>query len=129
MGGRGASSGTSAKGNPYGSQYRALMTVGNVKFIEKRGKGSETLMETMTKGRVYVVVDRGKPKSIVYFDTDNKRSKQIDLQEHKGLNPHVHHGYLHNEYSPNAQPTRLSAEQSRMVDRVLAQWKEYKRRQ
>lgn len=101
------------------------MTVGNIKFIEKRGKGSETLMETMTKGRVYVVVDRGKPNSIVYLDTDNKRSKQIDLQEHKGLNPHVHHDCLHNEYSPNGQPTRLSAGQSRMVDMVLSQWEEY----
>lgn len=129
MGGRGASSGTSIKGNRYGSQYRAVLTVGNIKFIEKNSKSSETLMETMTAGRVYVVVDRGKPKSIVYFDAENKRSKQIDLVDHKGLNPHVHHGYLHNENSPNGQPTRLSMEQSRMIDRVLAQWEEYRRRQ
>lgn len=99
MGGRGASSGTSRAGNPYGSQYHAFLTVGNIKFIEKNSKSSETLMETMTAGRVYVVVDRGKPKSIVYFDAENKRSKQIDLADHKGLNPHVHHGYLHNENS------------------------------
>lgn len=129
MGDRGASSGTSANGNKYGSQYHSVMTVGNIKFIEKNSKSSETLMETMTAGRVYVVVDRGEPKSIVYFDTENKRSKQIDLADHKGLNPHIHHGYLHNENSPNGQPTRLSTEQSRMVDRVLAQWEEYKRRQ
>lgn len=129
MGGRGASSGTSKAGNPYGSQYHAVLTVGNIKFIEKNSKSSETLMETMTAGRVYVVVDRDRPKSIVYFDVENKRSKQIDLADHKGLNPHIHHGYLHNENSPNGQPTRLSTEQSRMVDRVLAQWEEYKRRQ
>lgn len=128
MGGRGASSGTSAKGNRYGSQYHSVMTIGNIKFVEKSGRSSETLMETMTAGRVYAVVDRGKPKSIVYFDKDNKRSRQIDLADHKGLSPHVHYGYLHNEYSPSGQPTRLSAEQSRMVDRVLAQWEEYKRR-
>lgn len=129
MGGRGASGGTSRAGNPYGSQYHAVSTVGNIKFIEKNSNSSETLMETMTAGRVYVVIDQGKPKSIVYFDTDNKRSRQIDLKEHKGLNPHVHHGHLHDENSPSGQPTRLSMDQSRMVDRVLAEWEEYKRRQ
>ena len=35
MGGRGASSGISVKGKKYGSQYRTLLTVGNVKFIKK----------------------------------------------------------------------------------------------
>ena len=129
MSDRGASSGTSVKGNKYESQYQALIAVGNVKFIEKNSKGSETLMEVMAAGRVYFVIDQDKPKSIVHFDTDNKRGKQIDLTGHKGLNPHIHHGYLHNENSLNGQPTRLSAEQSRMVNRVLAQWEEYKRRQ
>ena len=38
----------------------------------------DNLMETMTKGRVYVLIDKNKntPKSIVYFDTKNKRNKQ-----------------------------------------------------
>lgn len=128
MGGRGASSGTSANGNKYGSKYHSVMTVGNIKFVEKNSKSPETLMETMTSGRVYAIIDRGEPKSIVYFDTDNKRNKQIDLESHNGLSPHVHHGYLHDEYSPNGCPTRLSVEQSRMADRVLSQWQEYKRR-
>ena len=48
MGGRGASSGISDYGNPYGSQYHALMTSGNIKFVEKNGPGAETLMDTMT---------------------------------------------------------------------------------
>lgn len=56
MGGRGASSGTSKRGSPYGSQYHALMTAGNVKYVEKRNKSSETLMETMTSGRVYATL-------------------------------------------------------------------------
>lgn len=60
MGGRGASSYTSKLRNRYGSQYRTLLTAGNVKFVEKTGRGSETLMETMTQGRVYAQVDRGK---------------------------------------------------------------------
>ena len=50
MGGRGASSGISDKGNPYESQYRTLYQEGNIKFIKKNSRDSEPLMETMTKG-------------------------------------------------------------------------------
>ena len=127
MGGRGASSGMSRDGNPYGSQYHALLTVGNVKYVEKNSKSAETLMETMTNGRVYAVVDRGKVKSIVYFDDENKRRKQIDMNEHDGITPHVHVGYYHNENSPNGEPMRLSTKEKAMVDRVIADWEQYKR--
>lgn len=54
MGGRGASSGMSVKGNKYGSQYHAVMKSGNSLFVEQNSRDSESLMETMTKGRVYV---------------------------------------------------------------------------
>ncbi len=126
MGGRGASSGTSKAGSRYGSQYHALLTVGNAKYVAKNSKSSETLMETMTSGRVYSVVDRDEPKSIVYFDEGNKRKKQMDLNDHLGLSPHTHHGYLHNENSPNGKPARLTTQEKRMVDRVLADWRKYK---
>lgn len=39
LGGRGASSYTSKLRNRYGSQYRTLLTAGNVKFVEKTGRG------------------------------------------------------------------------------------------
>lgn len=129
MGGRGARSGTSKKGNPYGSQYHAILTVGNIKYVEKNTKSAETLMETMTKGRVYARVNNGEVKSIVYFDNEGKRSKQIDLADHYGISPHVHHGYLHDEDSPNGKPTKLTVEERAMVDTVLKNWEEYKRRQ
>ena len=103
------------------------MTAGNVKYVEKRNKSSETLMETMTSGRVYAVVDRGKVKSIVYFDNDNKRAKQIDLADHHGISPHVHVGYLHNEKSPNGKPIHLSTDEASMVDRVLSDWRKYEK--
>lgn len=87
MGGRGASSGTShyerkdgtVIENPYGSQYHSVMTSGNIKFVSKSSRRSEPLMETMTKGRVYAHVEGDDIKSIVYFDNENKRTKQIDL--------------------------------------------------
>lgn len=131
MGGRGASSGWSVdkRGNPknpYGSQYHSVLTVGNVRYVQKNSKSSETLMETMTNGRVYAVVDRGEVKSVVYFDDQNKRSKQIDLADHHGMSSHTHVGYLHNEGSPNGKPVRLSADERKMVDRVLSDWEQYK---
>lgn len=99
MGGRGASSGISDKGNPYGSQYHTLYQEGNIKFIKKNSRDSEPLMETMTKGRVYVTVGGDDLLSITYMDNkNNKRSKSINLNHsHKGMQPHTHHGYLHNE--------------------------------
>lgn len=54
-------------------------TAGNVKFIRKNDRRSEPIMETMTDGRVYAFVGGGEIKSVVYFDGDNKRVKQIDV--------------------------------------------------
>lgn len=126
MGGRGASSGTSKTGNAYGSQYRTLMKSGNVLFIQKRSPQSETVMETMTSGRVYAIVDgRGRVKSVVYFDRENKRSKQIDLDDRHGGDAHAHRGYLHNEYAVSGKPTRLTDEERSMVDRVLSDWQNH----
>ena len=123
MGGRGASSGISRLGNPYGSQYHAVLTVGNVKFVEKNSRDSETLMETMTRGRVYAHVEGGDLKAIVYFDNENKRSKQIDMDHaHLGVSPHAHEGYFHSEFRKN-----LTTEERAMVDRVVSSWEEYKK--
>ena len=36
MGGRGASSGISTKGNKYGSQYHSVYESGNIKFVTKK---------------------------------------------------------------------------------------------
>lgn len=124
MGGRGASSGTSKMGNPYGSQYHGIITVGNVKFVEKNFPGAETLMETMTRGRVYAYVDAtGEVNSIVYFDNENKRTKQIDLKRpHDGVSPHVHHGYFHNENDSGKGYSRLTSKEQAMVERVVRIW-------
>ena len=123
MGGRGASRGISKFGNPYGSQYHALLTVGNIKFVSKNVRQSEPLMETMTRGRVYAHVEGDDLKSIVYFDNDGRRSKQIDMDHaHLGVAPHAHDGYYHSEFRKN-----LTTEERAMVDRVVDSWEEYKR--
>lgn len=128
MGGRGESSYTSKLRNRYGSQYHTLLTDGNIKFVEKNGRGSETLMETMTPGRVYVHVENGELKSIVYFDKSNKRSKQIDLDHvHRGERPHTHHGYFHNENDSKKGAARMTPEEARMVESVRRIWEDRRR--
>lgn len=128
MGGRGARSGTSKRGNRYGGQYRTLHQSGNIKFVKKNARQSETLMETMTAGRVYAVVGGDEVKSIMYFDKDGKKARQIDLDHtHKGKAPHVHRGYEHQERDPRGRRIDLSEKERRMVDRVLRTWDNRKR--
>ena len=85
------------------------------------------MMETMTKGRVYVTVGGEELLSIIYFDKDNMRVKEIDL-DHKHNNqdpPHTHHGYLHNENDGPKGAANLTPEEKKMVDRVKKVWYDY----
>lgn len=126
MGGRGASSGISDKGNKYGTQYHTILQSGNIKFITKNNREVETLMETLTKGRVYVTVGGNDLLKVTYFDNKNKRSKTIDLDHpHKGQKPHTHHGYNHNEYDSKRGASNLTPEEKRMVDKVIKIWDNY----
>lgn len=126
MGGRGASSGISDKGKKYGSQYKTLLRDGNIKFVTKTDRTSETLMETMTPGRVYVTVGGNDLLSIMYFDSENKRVKSIDLDhEHKKMKPHTHHGYRHFENDGPKGAANLTTEEKKMVERVRGLWYNY----
>ena len=124
MGGRGASSGMSKAGKPYGSEYRTVLQSGNIKFVQRIGDSASAPLETMTKGRVYATVNTAdEVKYISYYDTENKRIKTIDLDKpHKGISPHVHHGYNHNENDGPKGATGLSTKERKMVDNVLKTW-------
>lgn len=123
MGGRGASSGMSDYGNKYGSQYKTLLQFGNIKFVQKNSRSSETLMETMTKGRVYVTVGGNDLLQVIYFDRSMKRGKMIDLSHtHDGKSPHTHHGYNHNESDSAKGYANLTTEEKKMVERVKKIW-------
>lgn len=132
MGGRGSSSGVSDSGKPYGSEYSTILTSGNIKFVrQNRANNAKAPLETMTRGRVYVTVNnKNEISSISYYDNSNKRTKQIDLNhEHQGMQPHVHHGYFHNEYDTLKGASRLTTEEKSMVERVRKLWlNERKRR-
>ena len=127
MGGRGASSGISEKGNKYGTQYKMLLKVGNIKFVKQNDRqNGEPLLETMTRGRVYVTVGGQDLLKIIYFDNANKHTKEINLDHpHKGMKPHVHHGYYHYENDGPKGGTNLTPEEKRMVDRVTKIWQNH----
>ena len=121
MGGRGASSGISKKGKKYGTEYITLFQSGNVKFVKFNDGNTTSPMETMTKGRVYVTVDyKNEPKFISYYDKNNKRYKQIDLdhfhRDIKGI--HKHLGYEHDEKGTK----QLSIKESKMVEKIKKIW-------
>ena len=81
MGGRGASSGISANGKPYGSEYKSVLTSGNIKFVSPTDGHVKAPLETMTSGRIYVTIGSdGNPRYISYYDKRNKKHKQIDIR-------------------------------------------------
>ena len=80
-------------------------------------------METMTKGRVYVTVGGNELQKITYFDSENKRVKTIELDHlHKGLNPHTHHGYIHNENDGSKGATKLTTKEKNLLDKIVNIW-------
>lgn len=133
MGGRGASLGVSINGKKYGTEYITIHQSGNVKFIKHKGGGSSKApLETMTKGRIYAIINKKhKIKCISYYDKNNRRYKQIDLTGNphtingKRTLPHTHKGYLHSEKGTR----NLSPKETKMIDRVSKIWENYKRRQ
>lgn len=130
MGGRGSSSGISVSGKLYGTEYKSLLKVGNIKFVKRIDNNANAPLETMTRGRVYVTVDtKNEPKFISFYDKNNKRSKTIDLtHEHAGIKPHTHHGYEHNENDSKKGAAKLTTEEKKIVDFVLKTWYNKKRR-
>lgn len=125
MGGRGANSGVSDKGKTYGTEYKTLLKSGNVKFIKYNdSKSVTTPMETMTKGRVYVTVNnKNQLSAITYYDNEGKRKKQIDLlKAHKGIKPHTHHGYEHNENDTKKGASNITTKEKNLIERVERLW-------
>ena len=78
----------------------------------------------MTKGRMYVTIDSDNNLEFIsYYDKSTKRFKQIDLDcPHKGISPHTHHRYEHNENDGSRGAARLTNMERKMVDRVKRIW-------
>lgn len=101
MGGRGAASGMSDSGKPYGTEFKTLLKESNIKFVRSAtSSNAKDPLETQTRGRVYATVnDDGKINSINYYDSEGKRRKSINLlHDHKEIKgEHAHVGYYHKE--------------------------------
>jgi hypothetical protein len=95
MGGRGATSGISVKGYEYGTEFKSLLRVDNIKFVQYQlEKNAKIPEETMYSGRnrVYVIVSQQNVlKFITFYNKEGKLRRQIDLDhEHNKRSPHVH---------------------------------------
>ena len=129
MGGRGASSGTSIRGNEYGSQWETVEHEGNIKIIKAKDgvQQPETPVETRTKGRIYGVINsKGNLGSIITFDKSNKEAKEISLDHsHSKLKPHVHTGYLHSgDKTEGVRPPNES--EMKLIQKVEKIWNNHK---
>ena len=118
--GRGSSK---LKGIPYGTEFRTLHQVGNVKFV-KPTSGSTTAPEyTQTPGRIYATIDsKNRVKFVSFYDENGNRSKQIDVigRKHKvkgkKIIPHKHK----NLHSEDAFP--LSKKERRQLALIKREW-------
>ncbi len=137
MGGRGASSGISKgtknnpEGNPYGSQYHSVYEYGQIKFVQKNPGQSEALMETMTRGRIYVEVGGDDLLRIVFFDNKNRRAKVIERDKRsKAKNEedkwHIHYGYEHDEFSEKHRDP-LTGNDKAILAKVIEVWQNKRR--
>lgn len=83
-------------------------------------------METMTQGRVYAVVGGNEVISVIYFDKNNKRNKQIDIDKpHNGVQPHTHYGYFHNENGSPKGASKPTTKEKKLVDTVIKEWENF----
>jgi hypothetical protein len=124
MGGRGAASGKSAQGHDYGTEFKTLLEVDNIKFVQYiHTENAKTPLETMSadKNRVYALINKFNfIKSITFYDKSGKLQRQIDLDHsHRGQNPHVHVGY---EHSPETVPLNKNDEE--YIAKVRKLWME-----
>ncbi|HEN5913937.1 hypothetical protein WA04_00720 [Streptococcus agalactiae] len=125
MGGRGASSGISKSGKKYGTEYDTLLTRGKIKFVRNESGSASSPMETRSKRRIYVTINKkDNIKAITFYDKKLKRSRQIDVSgnkhyvDGKRIIPHVHKGYLHNENGDRD----LSINERKLLVRVKRIW-------
>lgn len=135
MGGRGAASGIGKRGTheyKYGTEYKTLLTSGNIKFIEDTVGNNQTPLETRTQGRTYVLVNKrsGRLKSILHYDGNGKLQTATHLDHvHKDektgrfMRPHTHVGYEHEE-SEGRDVTPAEREEIEKVSRI---WQKHRK--
>lgn len=127
MGGRGSRSGISKY--KYGENFNLLFQYNNIKFVRDNKKSSSSSpIESMTKHRVYVSVDRNNNlRTVSFMDKDGERYKRIDLKGNAHIQngeristPHVQFG------KERAYFTRkLSKKEKRLIYKINKVWREF----
>jgi len=124
MGGRGSSSGVSLAGKPYGSEYKTLLRVGNVKFLMHNHGPAAIPLETMSasKNRVYATVNsRGNIKYVTTYSEDGLAKIQYDLvySNNKLISIHYHNW---TGESRGVEHRQLSAKEYRWIEGIVNEW-------
>lgn len=100
-----------------------LLRYGRIKFVTTANPidSVRSPSQTRTPGRIYVTVSKGKLKCITFYRPDGRKRIQIDLDHwHNGEMPHKHIGYNH------GLDGRMTNANKKLVERIVAKWKEYK---
>lgn len=132
MGGRGAASGLSNNGKPYGSEYRTLFQVDNIKFVERRDNKSTTApIETRSENRIYVTVNKEDSQlHSISVMRGGKVREQIDYRDHKGMGVHVHEWRYTDDGTPrrDRHPRALTVSERALYDKVNAAYAGFRKR-
>ena len=114
-------------GKEYGTEFRTIYQAGNIKYIKYNDANNATVPQiTRAKNRIYAVVNaQNNVKFVVFFDKEQKKSKQIDVSgkahhvDGKRLDtPHTHLGYIHDENGTR----ELTPAERKILARVLRKW-------
>lgn len=123
MGGRGASSGISKKGKPYGTEFKAFLQVDNIKYVKKIEGATTAPLETMSNGRVYATYNKNnKLKSITLYDENNIKLVEIhpNIHGNKKLKfGHVHYTVDHGKEKP------LPKKYRKLLHKVIREKRKY----
>lgn len=131
MGGRGASFGVyyiNGVPHKYGEEFTKIAQSGEIMYVKHNGTSVTAPMETRTRGRIYVTLDKdNNVKHITFYDKETgERIKQIDVRgrKHNGMIPHTHLGYEHDEHGTR----QLNPKEQKIVDRIIDDWNSKRKR-
>lgn len=126
--GRCAASSVSNNGKPYGSEYRTLFQVDNIKFVERRdSKPVKAPIETMAKDRIYATIEpkSGQINSISIMETGKVRS-QIDYRDHGPFHEHVHDWDYSGDKPRRSDARTLTDVERRLFDKINGEYRKFR---
>ena len=108
-------------------RYHTISRFNNVRFVvQNEGKSIKLPEMSSSRWAVYTTLGKnGKIKSISFFNGSRKKFKEVDFQEHNGLNPHVHAFNSKTGLRDNEQPRKLTAYEEKRIRRIIDFYKKH----